>query len=115
MQVIIAVNKVKANEIIAHYDTQTGRDLKPLWNFIRTSAEVIDVIREAFGQRGETVPRLVNGLIEDNVTSLVNTGNVFLTDVILVQLSVDTYMSLRDIAGPTGVISFNPNPVETLA
>jgi hypothetical protein len=112
MQVIIAVNKIKANEIIAHYDTQTGRDLKSLWNFIRISAEVIDVIREDVGLLGEKIPRLVNGLIEDNVTSLMNTGNVFLTDVILVQLSVDTYMNLRDIAGPTGVISFNPSAVE---
>ena len=113
MQVIIATSKIKANEIIAHYETQTERDLKSLWNFIRISAEVIDVIREDVGLLGEKIPRLVNGLIEDNVTSLMNTDNVFLTHVVLVQLSVDTYINLRDALGPTGVISFNPNVAET--
>lgn len=109
MQVIIAVSKLKANEIIAHYDNQTGRDLNPLWNFIRTTTEVIDVIRESFGQSGGYVPHLVDELVDNNVTSLIKAENTFLADVILVQLGVDTYVALRDALGPSGVISFNPN------
>jgi len=120
MQIVMAVTKQKAKEIINHHTDFIKQEQQGLWTFIEIDELEMRAVGECLIVRDgvNTQPfwtDIVKKALCRNVIGpqgISESHLLFLPRTILMQTSVDTYASLRDKQSPTGVRSLLEQPEE---
>jgi len=110
MQLIAAVSKAKANEIVNHFRNRLLLPNSPLWTYVELTDTELAVMTELRNPDNTTSVAAVDVLRKaiDRVV-LTDRRVLLLCERLIVQLSVDRYDVVRNTKGPAGVYALVPN------
>lgn len=98
MQIVFACNKDAAKAITKQHAAKSCRTIKPLWQYINITADMMAAFKEGCNDKG----RLLNQVLDDHTVSMTDVPASFMAAVIVAQVSENTYVCVRDASAETG-------------